>query len=136
MKSKPTIGEILAPKPEARPRIYAYSIDDKAHVGLLKVGQTTRDVKQRVAEQLKTADLPSRSKATEIDEPRRPEVYSKVPSCGSTSQVMPFTGPALLPVSSPTKAQSISAASRFRSACSISTSIGHLPRPPRGPSAR
>ena len=45
-----TIEEILAPKPQARPRIYAYSIDDKAHAGLLKVGQTTRDVKQRVAE--------------------------------------------------------------------------------------
>ena len=55
--SKPTIEEILAPKPEARPRIYAYSIDDKAHKGLLKVGQTTRDVKQRVAEQLKTAAI-------------------------------------------------------------------------------
>jgi hypothetical protein len=52
-----TIGEILAPKPEARPRIYAYSIDDKAHAGLLKVGQTTRDVKQRLAEQLKTAAI-------------------------------------------------------------------------------
>src|ERR1043165_8198845 len=52
-----TIDEILAPKPEARPRIYAYSIDDKAHAGLLKVGQTTRDVKQRVAEQLKTANI-------------------------------------------------------------------------------
>ncbi len=49
-----TIEDILAPKPEARPRIYAYSIADKAHEGLLKVGQTTRDVKQRVAEQLKT----------------------------------------------------------------------------------
>ena len=54
---KPTIDEILAPKPEARPRIYAYSIEDKAHAGLLKVGQTTRDVKQRVAEQLKTANI-------------------------------------------------------------------------------
>ncbi len=51
------IEEILAPKPEARPRIYAYSIDDKAHKGLLKVGQTTRDAKQRVAEQLKTANI-------------------------------------------------------------------------------
>ncbi len=39
-----TIKEILAPRPEARPRIYAYSIDDKAHKGLLNVGQTTRDV--------------------------------------------------------------------------------------------
>jgi hypothetical protein len=52
-----TIEEILAPKPEARPRIYAYSIDDKPHAGLLKVGQTTRDVKQRIAEQLKTAAI-------------------------------------------------------------------------------
>ena len=52
-----TIEEILAPKPEARPRIYAYSIDDEAHACLLKVGQTTRDVKQRVAEQLKTANI-------------------------------------------------------------------------------
>ena len=42
--SKP-IEEILAPKPEARPRIYAYSIADAAHAGQLKVGQTTRDVK-------------------------------------------------------------------------------------------
>src|SRR5690606_14614913 len=49
------IEEILAPKPEARPRIYAYSIADKAHQGLLKVGQTTRNVKQRIAEQLRTA---------------------------------------------------------------------------------
>ena len=54
--SKP-IGEILAPKPQARPRIYAYSIADAAHEGLLKVGQTTRDVKQRVAEQTKTAAI-------------------------------------------------------------------------------
>jgi hypothetical protein len=52
-----TIEEILAPKPVARPRIYAYSIADEAHTGLLKVGQTTRDVKQRVAEQLKTAAI-------------------------------------------------------------------------------
>ena len=55
--SKPTIEEILTPKPEASPRIYAYSIDDNAHRGLLKVGQTTRDVKQRIAEQLKTAAI-------------------------------------------------------------------------------
>src|SRR4051812_45384541 len=49
------IDEILTPKPEARPRIYAYSIDDAPHEGLLKIGQTTRDVKQRVSEQLKIA---------------------------------------------------------------------------------
>ncbi len=51
------IDEILAPKPELRPRIYAYSIADKAHAGLLKVGQTSREVKKRVAEQLKTARI-------------------------------------------------------------------------------
>jgi hypothetical protein len=60
------IEEILAPKPEARPRIYAYSIDDKAHKGLLKVGQTTRNVKQRVAEQLKTASI--KNYTIELDE--------------------------------------------------------------------
>jgi hypothetical protein len=47
---KSTIDEILAPKPELRPRIYAYSIADKAHAGLLKVGQTSREVKKRVGE--------------------------------------------------------------------------------------
>jgi hypothetical protein len=62
-----TIEEILAPKPEARPRIYAYSIDDKAHAGLLKVGQTTRDVKQRLAEQLKTAAI--KNYRVELEEP-------------------------------------------------------------------
>ena len=51
------IEDILSPKPEARPRVYAYSIADKAHKGILKVGQTTRDVKQRIAEQLKTAAI-------------------------------------------------------------------------------
>jgi hypothetical protein len=57
MVNKPAIEEILTPKPESRPRIYAYAIADAAHAGLLKVGQTTRDVKQRVAEQLKTAAI-------------------------------------------------------------------------------
>jgi hypothetical protein len=57
MTMSKTIEEILAPKPEVRPRIYAYTIEDSAHRGLLKIGQTTRDVKQRVAEQLKTARI-------------------------------------------------------------------------------
>jgi hypothetical protein len=61
-----TIDDILAPRPEARPRIYAYSIDDKAHAGLLKVGQTTRDVKKRVAEQVKTAAI--KNYKIELDE--------------------------------------------------------------------
>jgi hypothetical protein len=63
--SKP-IEEILTLKPEARPRIYAYSIYDEAHKGLLKIGQTTRDVKQRVAEQVKTAAI--KNYKIELDE--------------------------------------------------------------------
>jgi hypothetical protein len=51
------IEEILVPRGEARLRIYAYSIDDDPHSGLLKVGQTVRDVKTRIAEQLKTAAI-------------------------------------------------------------------------------
>lgn len=61
-----TIEDILSPKPEAQPRIYAYSIADKAHTGLLKIGQTTREVKQRVAEQLKTAAI--KNYRIELDE--------------------------------------------------------------------
>ncbi len=66
MMNKPTLDDILASKPEARPRIYAYSIADVAHQGLLKVGQTTRHVKQRVAEQLKTAAI--KNYTIELDE--------------------------------------------------------------------
>ena len=60
------IEEILSPKPEACFRIYAYSINDDAHHGLLKIGQTTRDVKKRVAEQLKTAAI--KNYKIELDE--------------------------------------------------------------------
>jgi hypothetical protein len=63
--------EILSPKPIARPRIYTYSIADEAHKGLLKVGQTTRDVKQRVDEQLKTANI--ENFCIELDEPAERE---------------------------------------------------------------
>jgi len=48
---------VLQLKPEVRPRIYAYAIDDAPHKGLLKIGQTARDVRQRVSEQLKTAAI-------------------------------------------------------------------------------
>jgi hypothetical protein len=71
MVSKPAIDEILAPKPEARLRIYAYSIADKAHAGLIKVGQTTRNVKKRVAEQLKTANI--KNYTIILDEPAERE---------------------------------------------------------------
>ena len=68
---KPTVDEILTPKPETRPRIYAYAIADAAHQGLLKVGQTTRDVRRRVAEQLKTAAI--QNFTIELDEPAERE---------------------------------------------------------------
>lgn len=64
---RPTIDEILAPKSDARLRIYAYSISDEAHKGLLKIGQTTRDVRQRVSEQLKTAAI--KNYRIDLDEP-------------------------------------------------------------------
>ena len=49
---KPTVDEILTPKPETRPRIYAYAIAEAAHQCILKVGHTTRDVSRR-ADQLR-----------------------------------------------------------------------------------
>ncbi|MBS0599567.1 MAG: restriction endonuclease, partial [Proteobacteria bacterium] len=60
------IEAILAPKPQLRQRIYAYSIDDAQHAGLLKIGQTVRDVKTRVAEQLRTAAI--QNYCIELDE--------------------------------------------------------------------
>lgn len=42
-------------RPEGQLRIYAYAIHDEPHNGWLKVGQTTQDVKTRVAQQVKTA---------------------------------------------------------------------------------
>ena len=69
--NKPSIDEVLTPKPEARPRIYAYAIADAAHQGQLKVGQTTRDVRRRVAEQLKTAAITNYR--IELDEPAERE---------------------------------------------------------------
>jgi len=65
--NKPNIDTILTSKPDVRPRIYAYSINDAAHEGLLKIGQTIREVKQRVAEQVKTAAI--KNYRIELDEP-------------------------------------------------------------------
>ncbi len=49
--------ELLPPKPEGRLHVYAYSIQDEHHEGQLKIGQTTQEVKTRVAQQLKTANI-------------------------------------------------------------------------------
>jgi hypothetical protein len=61
------IETILAPRPQARPRVYAYSIADDDHRGQLKIGQTTRDVRQRVDEQVRTAKI--KNYKIELDEP-------------------------------------------------------------------
>jgi hypothetical protein len=50
-----SIADLFPEKPEGRLRIYAYSIDDDAHDGMLKIGQTTQSVQSRVEQQLKTA---------------------------------------------------------------------------------
>lgn len=51
------VEDLLPEKPQARLRIYAYSIEDDDHAGLLKIGQTTQDVTTRVGQQLKTAAI-------------------------------------------------------------------------------
>ena len=67
-----SIEDLLPEKPAARLRIYAYSIEDESHAGLLKVGQTTRNVKSRIEEQLKTALV--KNYTIRIDEPaERPD---------------------------------------------------------------
>jgi hypothetical protein len=48
-----TVNELFPEKPEAPPRIYAYSLDNRPDE--LKIGQTTRNVKKRIAEQTRTA---------------------------------------------------------------------------------
>ena len=62
-----SIEELLPEKPDVRLRVYAYSIEDEAHAGLLKVGQTTRSVKSRVEQQLKTALV--KNYTIHLDEP-------------------------------------------------------------------
>ena len=51
------IAELLPEKPEKRLRVYAYSIDDAAHAGQVKVGQTTDSVQSRVQQQVLTANV-------------------------------------------------------------------------------
>ncbi|HEY5477729.1 MAG TPA: DEAD/DEAH box helicase family protein [Tepidiformaceae bacterium] len=55
MSRDPT--DLFPEKPKASLRVYAYAIEDSAHAGLLKIGQTTLDVKTRVAQQLTTAGI-------------------------------------------------------------------------------
>ena len=49
-------NKFFPPRPEANPTIYAYELTEVAsHVGLLKVGYTSRTSQNRIAEQLKTS---------------------------------------------------------------------------------
>lgn len=67
MMNKPSIEDILAPRPEARPRLYAWSSSEVAArwQGCLKVGQTTRDVNERIRQSQGQARLAYR---LEVDE--------------------------------------------------------------------
>ena len=48
--------DFFPPRPDATPTIYAYELEGvSTHMGLLKIGYTDRDVKTRVAEQMKTS---------------------------------------------------------------------------------
>jgi T5orf172 domain. len=61
-----SLEELVPNKQDARLRIYAYAIHDEAHKGWLKVGQTTRGVKRRVAEQVNI--LAIKNFTIEVDE--------------------------------------------------------------------
>ena len=65
------IEEIFSPKSNARLKIYAYSIDDKHHRGMLKIGQTTNDVRARIKQQLGTALIKNYKIEFEIDAIRK-----------------------------------------------------------------
>ena len=59
------IDDILRVKESCNPKIYAYSIEGKSHRGQLKIGQTSRRVKERIEEQVKTAAISYRIEVEE-----------------------------------------------------------------------
>lgn len=61
-----SLEELMPERTQARLRIYAYSIQDDAHQGLLKVGQTTQGAKKRVGQQLNIAGI--KNFTIELDE--------------------------------------------------------------------
>jgi hypothetical protein len=46
--------DFFPPRPQVQPKIYAYEDTNPQYTGLLKIGYTTRDVRERVAEQYPT----------------------------------------------------------------------------------
>lgn len=51
------MSDFFPQRPAITPKIYAYAIDDASHKGQLKVGYTDRDVRTRIAEQTRTAQI-------------------------------------------------------------------------------
>ena len=78
MMTRP-IEEILTPKPEARLRIYAWTPNDPpaAYVGLIKVGQTTReDVNARIKQ---SQGQMQQAYTLHVDVPRRARGRNDLP---------------------------------------------------------
>ncbi|WP_104129597.1 DEAD/DEAH box helicase family protein [Cryobacterium sp. N21] len=61
-----SLSDLFPAMLQGEPRLYAYSIPDVAHDGLLKVGQTVGDVKTRVRQQTSTAAVQA---IIHVDEP-------------------------------------------------------------------
>jgi len=66
MATTKSLSDLFPEKPIGEPRLYAYAIPDKAHRGLLKVGQTIGAVKDRVRQQTSTAAIEAK---IVLDEP-------------------------------------------------------------------
>ena len=68
MATAKSLGDLFPGKPEGEPRLYAWSSDEVAERwrGCLKVGQTTRDVNERIRESQGQARV---DYVLEVDEP-------------------------------------------------------------------
>lgn len=54
------MSDFFPQRPSASPKIYAYTLDYEDHKGLLKIGDTYREVSVRVGEQTNTAMVKKR----------------------------------------------------------------------------
>lgn len=55
MATAKSLADLFPARPNGEPRLYAYAIADEAHQDLLKIGQTTGSVRDRVRQQTSTA---------------------------------------------------------------------------------
>jgi len=88
--AKDKIDALLIQKPELDLKVYAYSIDNESHKGLLKVGQTGRDVSVRVKEQLHTAAI--KNYTIELIEPAVREDGSLFSDFKRVSKILSLNG--------------------------------------------